>query len=776
MRAPSPRSAGQLGLMDFTDRDKPTLVDVLKPKSFKAIASGGSDQVDGHSVFLPQNGKIYTSGDNSYGQLGFGDARDRDAPSPLAALFSRSFQIVSAGESHTVALDKDGKVFVWGGGMRRQLGGDGVTAQSAEPRELQFDTAADELVVGVCAGHWYSLAWTSKGNVFSWGDNTFGELGAGDKRSHDGIVPVDTPSGVRPKDVACGGHHALLVTPEGRVFAWGKNNVGQLGNGEASNEGVPSPTAVPPLVNLEDAEKVNRVYAGYGHSALLTSRGNVFVAGDNGLGQLGTGSGAPHSTTFIAVPALEDLRGVELALGRAHTMLVTANGELFGFGGNQHGQLGMGDTASKPTPHRVAELGDGKAKHVFAGSYNTFVAMDNGELFVWGRNNAGQLGMRAGKMPKTRPVSIGLAGAASDIASIAAGGFAYQYEGHSALLSSEGELFTWGANMWGQCGTGESGDGLSTPQRNQWVGKHKIETIAAGQFSSAAVTEAGEIYMWGLNDSGQLGKGDFSPGMVEVPQRVHIEGKCTGISIGYAHVLAWTSDGKLLSWGRNFYGQLGVGDHRDKASPQVVSYLQEEKVVGAAAGQFHSVVVTARGEVYGFGYNRDYELGVGDNMDRVLPQMVPTLSGRKVVAVAAGGYHTLALTEDGALYTWGLNSMRQLGRAEKGSGKVPGLVPLQSGGVFNGKQTGKRLKGRAIAAGTWHSLAIGEGGVLFAWGRCEMGALGVACPQPDKDKEDKGNQAGYMPLPQVVDALKGKEVVMVAAGAAHTHAVVKSSR
>lgn len=108
---------------------------------------------------------------------------------------------------------------------------------------------------------------------------------------------------------------------------------------------------------------------------------------------------------------------------------------------------------------------------------------------------------------------------------------------------------------------------------------------------------------------------------MEVPQRIHIDAHIVEVSVGYAHMLALSADGRVYAWGRNFYGQLGVGDHKDKPSPQLISYLQEEQAVAVVAGQYHSLAVTARGDIFGWGYNREYELGVGDNMDRVLPQV-----------------------------------------------------------------------------------------------------------------------------------------------------------
>jgi alpha-tubulin suppressor-like RCC1 family protein len=145
--------------------------------------------------------------------------------------------------------------------------------------------------------------------------------------------------------------------------------------------------------------------------------------------------------------------------------------------------------------------------------------------------------------------------------------------------------------------------------------------VAAGQFATAAVTDAGEVFSWGLNEAGQLGKGDFSSSAVEVPQRIRIDAQIISASVGYAHMLVLSDEGRVYSWGRNFYGQLGVGDHKDKPSPQLISFLQEEQIVEVHAGQYHSLAISARGDIFAWGYNREYELGVGDNMDRVLPQV-----------------------------------------------------------------------------------------------------------------------------------------------------------
>ena len=242
------------------------------------------------------------------------------------------------------------------------------------------------------------------------------------------------------------------------------------------------------------------------------------------------------------------------------------------------------------------------------------------------------------------------------------------------------------------------------------------------------------------------------------------------MSIGYGHVLALTVDGRVFSWGKNFYGQLGLGDHRDKSLPQHVSHLEEEsnKIVQVEAGMHHSLALTESGQVFAWGYNRDYELGLNDNMDRVLPQELQTLKGRKVTSISAGSYHNLALTDEGSLFSWGLNNYSQLGRIVDKVGKFPAPVSITTG-LSGKKQGGRKLKPKKIAAGTWHSLAIVESGQVYAWGRCHFGAVGSKC------KTTGSGVQGSQQFPGRIVELEDKEIIDITAGAAHSLAVAVSN-
>ena len=149
--------------------------------------------------------------------------------------------------------------------------------------------------------------------------------------------------------------------------------------------------------------------------------------------------------------------------------------------------------------------------------------------------------------------------------------------------------------------------------------------------------------------------------------------KVTQVVVGYAHMLALTVEGVVYSWGCNSHGQLGLGDHKDRASPSLVSYLsEEERVVAVAAGHLHSFAVTEMGELYSWGYNRDYQLGLGDILDRVLPTRVGgALEGARVTSVAGGGFHSLAVTSKGEVFSFGHNRWGQAGVDPK-AGETPG--------------------------------------------------------------------------------------------------------
>jgi alpha-tubulin suppressor-like RCC1 family protein len=252
----------------------------------------------------------------------------------------------------------------------------------------------------------------------------------------------------------------------------------------------------------------------------------------------------------------------------------------------------------------------------------------------------------------------------------------------------------------------------------QRIGKEvsfRAQAIAAGACCSFALTEAGEVYAWGDNESGQLGVGDkenrLTPVKVPGLQRVK------AIAAGALHSLALTEAGEVYAWGHLGFkyaeGRLvAIEEHPTPEIVEIVGSFGRVKTIAAGAG--YSLALTDMGYVYAWGENRYGQLGLGDREDCFTPERVPGLF--MVKDIAAGECHSLALTEDGTVYAWGDNRVGQLGLGDRETQNC--LTPR-----IVGKLGGEKIKD--IAAGNFHSLALTEAGEVYAWGLNEYGQLGL---------------------------------------------------
>ena len=230
--------------------------------------------------------------------------------------------------------------------------------------------------------------------------------------------------------------------------------------------------------------------------------------------------------------------------------------------------------------------------------------------------------------------------------------------------------------------------------------------IAAGSAHSLVITSDGKVFAWGSNDYGQLGKGTttYSTTPVAVNMSGVLLGKTvTMIAAGSAHSLALTSDGKVFAWGYNFLGQLGDSTTTYRTTPVAVNMsgvLSGKTVSSITAGSSHSLALTSDGMVFGWGYNISGQLGDGTTTQRTTPvavNMNGVLLGKIVVMIGAGERHSLALTSDGKVFAWG-NNEGQLGDGTTTQRTTP--VAVNMSGVLSGKSV------VAISAGNYHSLLI----------------------------------------------------------------------
>jgi alpha-tubulin suppressor-like RCC1 family protein len=263
-----------------------------------------------------------------------------------------------------------------------------------------------------------------------------------------------------------------------------------------------------------------------------------------------------------------------------------------------------------------------------------------------------------------------------------------------------------GAVSWGDNSAGELGNGTLTGSDvpGRVSGLSGVRAVAAGGRHELAVLSGGTVVAWGDDTFGQLGNGIASAnGDTEVPAAVPGLSGVTAVAAGEEHSLALLSDGTVMAWGENRYGQLGSGSTAGSAVPVPVKGLTGVKAI--AAGALFSLALLNNGTVMSWGRNDVGQLGNGKQGDSSAPVPVKGLTG--VTAIAGGGQHALALLSDGTVMSWGDNSNDQLGDGRDVSTQSLSTVPVP---VV--KITGVR----AVAAGSEHSLALLSNGTVEAWG------------------------------------------------------------
>jgi alpha-tubulin suppressor-like RCC1 family protein len=317
------------------------------------------------------------------GQVGDGTRAARTTPIAPPGIWE--VKDASAGGYHSLAVLADGTVTSWGLNHVGQLG-DSYYGDQLKPTGVNVLGAVER----VSAGLLHNLARKRDGTAWAWGWNHYGQLGTGSP-AEDSAVPVQVSGLSQVKGVAAGGLHSLALRNDGRVWAWGVDNVGQLGVGPGGDSRVPVP--VPGLTGVVE------VSAGAFHNLALRSDGTVWTWGWNYFGQLGVGSTA-DSQVPVQVPGLSGV--VAVAAGYHHSLALRADGTVWAWGLGHVGQLGNGSTAGSTVPVRVQGLSGVRA--IGGGGFHS-LASTGGSGWAWGWNYFGQLG-NGSTMDRSLPVQV----------------------------------------------------------------------------------------------------------------------------------------------------------------------------------------------------------------------------------------------------------------------------------------------------------------------------------------------------------------------------------
>ena len=679
--------------------------------------------------------RVWTCGDNDYWQVGDGTDDDRRTPFQTPAPLSPV--AVSVGPRHVLAADADGHLWGWGNNGYGVLGDGTSTSRSAPTMVSDFSGVAD-----VAAGGQHSAALMVDGSIMSWGHNNYGQLGDGLSGSYVEHDPVSV-TGLPPmKGVACGYRHSVAVDVTGRVWAWGGNDYGQLGDGTTTNR--TTPVLVTGLTDIVAVSACNS------NSMALRADGTVWVWGYGNSGQIGNGSTddqhAPQQVVGIS-------NAVAIDMGNGFALAVRSGGTVWGWGWNGRGQLGDGTTTNRNTP--VQAIGLTEVVCVAAGSSQSFAVKSDGTLWSCGSPYGGALGYDVTD-DVTTPTQVTLLSGVTQVSSdgdmfAAIADMKYSLDldvspDETGTLTVEPDLpyyavdqmvtltatpaAGWSFSSWtGLDGLGVVGD--TAPEGATATFAMTRDVSAEAVFArthyavrvSAFPPEGGSV-------SREPDKTWFSQGETVTVAATPATGwafagwsgfnfdttgtdatlsfDVTGDTAVVATFVRTTPGVGRIAWsfGRNNYGQLGDGTEETRIAPTRVLNLTNVVAVGGTVSS--AVALREDGTVWTWGRNNEGQLGDNTTTTRLSPVQVVGLDD--VVAVSASDVHMLALTSDGSVWAWGSNGYGRLGDGSGQSSWVP--VKLSLSGVV------------AISASYDGGMALKADGTLWAWGRNNYGQLG----------------------------------------------------
>ena len=416
---------------------------------------------------------------------------------------------------------------------------------------------------------------------------------------------------------------------------------GGAAGGTITAAGLYTAPATPGTYTVRATSVADNTKSGTATVTVTASGGQPLIGwGYNQFGSVGDGSNT-NRTSPVAVNVIGNARLI--AVGGSHNLAVAGN-VLYAWGDNDDGQLGDGTRTSRNEPVAIALPSGIRAdalRAIACGWYHSLALTNDGRVLAWGFNKDGQCGVTPdGPRFITAPrIVAGL----SNIKQIAGGTL------HSLALDNSGKVWAFGNNFYGQLGNGSIENVNATPTivRNLPI----VQAIGAGGGHSVVLLNDGTARAWGWNFYGQLGDGlsgyqsNGEERRSAVPVLVKNIASGAQLSVGYAHNLLLKSDGSLLSWGNNFYGQLGrtTATANDGSARLVTdaSGASFDNVQSVSAGSGHNLVIRSDSTIWSWGYNEFGNLGLGHTNNQIAPQKVPNLSNAQ--AVAAGYAHSIAI-------------------------------------------------------------------------------------------------------------------------------------
>ena len=667
---------GALGINSTTTQDLPT--QVLARVGIPL--TGVSDIAAGrrHSIFLLNTGIVLTTGYNSTGMLGNGNSTNNTGfPTPViinssgvgSSTILKNITKIAAGYEHSLFLSKDGLVYGCGSETYGRLG-NGVTAGSVGGGAIQIvsfnNLKISDIRCSLDSSHFLSA---SRGRVYACGRNNAGQLGDGTTVAEAFPVEVSTFNNISVESLGCFSStstHYGVVSTEGKVYLWGENDNGSLGGiddtGANVNKLYPEIRTVTEYPNM-DKLTVLKMSVGFRHTLIvaivngITNDPRVFTYGYNNYGQLGDGT-----TTNRSYPVeITSLRGKninDVVSGEEHSFFVSYNTaatpiivDLYGCGRNTEGQLGNGSLTSVSTPVNLTYILQGQSvKKLITHQHTVFLKTDKTAM-ACGQNSTSQVSI-GNTVNQTFPVPmLSSAGVVfNNIHDIVVGLSNTFFIKETSSGSGKGTVWGVGRNELGMLSINSVTNNTSgypiQCTTSAGVPITNITNIATGNYHTIFLSDEGSgvkyIYSCGNQQQGRLGNGvnvntnitrATLIGTANMTQA--IQNSITSIRAGSTHTLFYSSIAKrLYSCGANTYGQLGDGTTTIAIVPTLRPFFNDLDIVSVANTHIDSLtngVVFSNGTVSMWGVNDYGQLGVNDLVQRNYPEIMTYLVNKNTL-------------------------------------------------------------------------------------------------------------------------------------------------
>jgi alpha-tubulin suppressor-like RCC1 family protein len=766
--------------------------------NIKQVACG-----DKHTIFLAEDGKVYSCGNNDYGQLGLGNSgisTSRDTPTLIKYFEANTVIIeggnggrgentpkikivkIACGNEHTIFLADDGKVYSCGRNSNGQLGlGNTSTSQQTKINLIKYFEANEIEVEGgnggrgvntpkikidnIYCGNYNTFFITNNGAVYCVGYNGNYEFGLGynttqttpqeityftdnniiityisstSNHAHylanDGTVYISghvkyskyhsntgyiyTPiitryfeddykadqggrgkgPKIRIKQIIDGysgnSIHTFFIADDGKIYVVGYNYYEQLGNGNYSNQDSITENTYLNGKNIN----IVKIACGNYHTMFLTSDGKVYGSGYNGNGQLGLGYKDLTSHNAGRNPLQEikyfnykNIKNItDVICGYHYTIFLTSDGKVYSCGYNNNGQLGIGNTNEQYTPRDITFFNGIYMKQIDGGKFtsgenHSIFLTNNDKIYGAGNNNNSQI--KDGSDTYNIPSQVTFFDSTNTVSKVACG------KDYSIYLTNNNEIYSVGLNDNGQLGIGNQTN-QTTPQEITYLKSSypnvKVIDIICGIDTTlfitsqldSSYTESMGYQLWGcgFNGQGQLAKGNNS--IYTEPTNMWDAGSAGDyssilkfVACGGYHIMVLQNDGKVYGCGLNNVGQLGINSWTWNYNTwQQVTYLADKNIIYIACGYNHTIFLASDGKMYGCGNGGS--LGIGTSQNKSEPIEITHFKDLEIniTQVVGGMQYTIFLADDGKVYGCGNNDKGQLGLEHT---TTPQLVPQE---------------------------------------------------------------------------------------------------